>query len=119
VNAGYGTPGDFVLNSALFTPKDTAGNTAVDWITRYYVNTFYTPAPSVDGFFMDNVSWRPYIDGDWNRDGKPDLQTDPTVQTWFRQGYARYFSLVKTLMPGKLQIGNIGDWGDPAATITE
>ncbi len=103
----------------LFTPKDSSGNTAIDWMTRFFVNTYSKPAPAIDGFFMDNVFWRPYIDGDWNRDGAVDSQTNPTVQTWFRQGYARYFSLVKTLMPGKYQLGNIGDWGNPSSVLTE
>lgn len=119
INAGSGTAGDMALNVTAFTPKDSGGNTEMDWITRFYVSTYATPAPAIDGFFMDNVFWKPYIDGDWNRDGKLDPQTDPAVQTWFRQGYARYFSLVNSLMPGKLQLGNVGDWGAPAATLTE
>ncbi len=119
VNAGFGTPGDYEINMTLFTPKDSSGNNAIDWMTRFFVSTYSTPAPAIDGFFMDNVFWRPYIDGDWNRDGVVDSQTNPTVQSWLRQGYARYFSLVKTLMPGKYQLGNIGDWGHPSSTLTE
>jgi hypothetical protein len=119
VNAGFGTPGDNEVNFTLFTPKDSSGNTAIDWMTRFFVNTYAKPAPAIDGFVMDNVFWRPYIDGDWNRDGVVDSQTNPTVQSWIRQGYARYFSLVKTLMPGKYQLGNIGDWGAANSNITE
>jgi Hypothetical glycosyl hydrolase family 15 len=119
VNAGFGTPGDNAINMTLFTPKDSSGNIAIDWMTRFFVSTYSKPAPAIDGFFMDNVFWRPYIDGDWNRDGVVDSQTNPTVQSWIRQGYARYFSLVKTLMPGKYQLGNIGDWGNPSSTLTE
>jgi hypothetical protein len=91
----------------------------MDWMTRFYVSAYAANTPALDGLFMDNVFWRPYIDGDWNRDGVVDSQTDPAVQAWFRQGYARYFTLVKSLMPGKYQLGNIGDWGAPAATLTE
>jgi hypothetical protein len=119
VNAGYGMAYDYALNVTLFTPKDSQGNTGIEWATRWFVSTLATPSPAIDGLFMDNVFWRPYIDGDWNRDGKVDSQTNPTVQSWFRQGYARYYSLVKTLMPGKYQMGNIGDWGDPTSTLTE
>ena len=119
VNAGFGTTGDNEINMSLFTPKDSGGNTAIDWMTRFFVSTYSKPAPAIDGFFMDNVFWRPYIDGDWNRDGVMDSQTDPTVQSWLRQGYARYFSMVKTLMPGKYQLGNIGDWGHPSSVLTE
>ena len=119
VNSGFGDANNFAINTTLFTPKDSQGNTAMDWMTRYYVTTYAAPTPAIDGFFMDNVFWRPYIDGDWNRDGVVDSQTNPTVQSWFRQGYARYFSLLKTLMPGKYQLGNIGDWGAPQSTLTE
>ena len=119
VNAGYGMAYDYALNVTLFTPKDSQGNTGIEWATRWFVSTLITPAPAIDGLFMDNVFWRPYIDGDWNRDGVVDSQTNPTVQSWFRQGYARYYSLAKTLMPGKYQIGNIGDWGDPSSGLTE
>ena len=119
VNAGFGTKGDNEINMTLFAPKDSNGNTAIDWMTRFFVSTYAKPAPAIDGFFMDNVFWRPYIDGDWNRDGVVDSQADPTVQSWLRQGYARYFTLVKTLMPGKYQLGNIGDWGRPNSVLTE
>jgi len=119
VNAGFGTAGDNEINMTLFTPKDSSGNTAIDWMTRFFVNTYAKTTPAIDGFFMDNVFWRPYIDGDWNRDGMVDSQSNPTVQAWMRQGYARYFSLVKTLMPGKYQMGNVGDWGAPNSILTE
>jgi hypothetical protein len=119
VNSGFGDANNWAINTTLFTPPDKNGNTWMDWMTRFYVTTYGNPAPALDGFFMDNVFWRPYIDGDWNRDGIIDSQTNPTVQTWFRQGYARYFSLLKTLMPGKYQLGNVGDWGTAGSTLTE
>jgi Hypothetical glycosyl hydrolase family 15 len=119
VNSGFGDANNWAINTTLFTPKDKNGNNWMDWMTQFYVTTYSKPAPALDGFFMDNVFWRPYINGDWNRDGVVDSQTDPKVQAWFRQGYARYFSLLKTLMPGKYQLGNIGDWGAPDSTLTE
>jgi hypothetical protein len=118
VNSGFAA-GYNAINISPFSARDSSGNNAIEWITRFYVSNFAQPAPALDGFFMDNVFWRPYINGDWNRDGKIDSQTDPTVQSWVRQGFARYFSLVHQLMPGKYQLGNIGDWGDPASTLTE
>jgi hypothetical protein len=119
VNSGFGDANNWAINTTLFTPQDSQGNIWMDWMTKFYVNTYAKPAPALDGFFMDNVFWRPYIDGDWNRDGAVDSQNDPKVQAWFRQGYARYFSDLKTLMPGKYQLGNIGDWGAPQSTLTE
>jgi hypothetical protein len=118
VNSGFGS-GFYSINNTLFTPKDSSGNNAIEWITHFFVDSLYKPAPSLDGLFMDNVFWKPRVDGDWNRDGKVDSQNDPTVQSWLRQGYARYFSLAHTLMPGKYQIGNITDWADAPGPLPE
>jgi hypothetical protein len=106
VNSSFGAA---AINTTLFTPKDSSGKTWMDWAANYYVTNYAKPAPALDGLFMDNVFWRPYINADWNRDGVVDSQTDPKVQAWFRQGYARYFASLKTLMPGKYQLGNVGD----------
>jgi len=112
--------GYYIINNTLFTPKDSSGDDAIDWITKFYFSNYYQPNPAIDGFFMDNTFWRPYVDGDWQRNGVVDLQTSPATQQWLRQGYARYYTLIKSLMPGgKYQIGNVGDWGDPGSTITE
>jgi hypothetical protein len=118
VSSSFGV-GYNAINITPYSPKDSSGNNAMEWITRFYVSKMAAPAPALDGFFMDNVFWRPYIDGDWNRDGKLDSQTNATVQSWWRQGFARYFALVKQLMPGKYQLGNVGDWGDPASQLSE
>ena len=119
VGAGFDTAGDYAINTTLFTPKDKSGYNAITWETHFFVSTYAATTPAIDGFFMDNAFWRPYIDADWNHDGVVDSQKDPVVQSWFRQGYASYFNTVKSLMPGKYQLANIGDWGQPNSTITE
>jgi hypothetical protein len=111
--------GYYTINNTLWTPKDANGDNAIDWITKFYVDRYYRPNPAIDGFFMDNTFWKPNVDGDWNLDGAVKSQADPIAGTWLRQGYARYYKLVKSLLPGKYQIGNIGDWGDSAAVLTE
>jgi hypothetical protein len=118
VKSSYGT-GYYIINNTPQSAKDSGGKSAIDWITRYYVDSYYKPNPSIDGFFMDNVFWKPRVTGDWNRDGKADAKDDPQAATWLRQGYAQYFKVVKGLMPGKFQIGNITDWGQDKAVITE
>jgi hypothetical protein len=109
----------YIINNTPHAVKDSAGNTAIDWITRYYVDTYYKAAPSIDGLFMDNVFVQPYVDGDWNRDGRIDKKDSADAGKWLREGFARYYKLARQLMPGKYQLGNIGDWGDPKGTITE
>jgi hypothetical protein len=113
-------PGFYIINNTLATPKDANGDDAVDWITKFYVNNYFKPNPSIDGFFMDNTFWHPYVNGDWNRNGSVLLMNSAQAGTALRQGYARYYSLARSLLPaGKYQIGNVTDWGDPASTITE
>src|SRR6185437_9522806 len=104
---------DYTLNNTLFTPKDSNGDGSVDWMTKYFVNSWYKPNTAVDGLFMDNVFEQPNVSGDWQRNGTVESAKDANAGTWLRQGYARYFQLVRTLMPGKYQIGNVGQWGDP------
>jgi hypothetical protein len=118
VKSSFGT-NFYTTNTTLFTPRDSNGNRYVDWRANWEAQTFATPNPAVDGFFTDNVFWKPRVDGDWNLDGSVDSQNNPTVQSWWRQGMAAYINDLKTLMPGKYQFGNIGDWGDPAAVYPE
>jgi hypothetical protein len=118
VASAFGT-GFLETNQTLFTPKDSNGDTAVEWIAKFYVNSYYKTTPAIDGLYMDNVFRKPIVDADWNRDGKVDLQSDPTVQSWYRQGYARYFGVASSLMPGKFQIGNIGDWAETGSVPPE
>ncbi len=108
-----------VINTSLFTPRDSNGQQWWEWDTRYTVNTYYKPNPSIAGFFEDNVFWKPRENADLNRDGVTDSHTSSTMQTWLRQGYVKRFDLLKELMPGKYQIGNIADWGAKDAVLTE
>lgn len=118
VKSTFGTS-HYILNNTLLGARDSNGELFVEWFPRYMTTALYKPTPSMDGFFTDNVFWRPRVNGDWNRDGTTDDKTNPTVQAWTRQGYRRHFELLKELMPGKYQIGNIADWGHPSATLTE
>lgn len=118
VASSYGT-GYASVNNTLFTAPDSSGKRSVDWITTYMVDKIYRPNPSIDGFFMDNVFWKPRVAGDWNRDGVTDAADSTQAATWLRLGYQRHFTLAKSLMPGKYQIGNIADWGYSKAVLTE
>jgi hypothetical protein len=118
VQSFYG-PGYYMINNTEFTPKDSSGYNAVDWMTHFYVDNYYKVNPAIDGFFMDNVFEKPHEDGDWQRDGEIISKNDPRAGEWVRQGFARYFKLVETLMPGKYQLGNIAEWGDPVSGLTD
>lgn len=108
----YGDGGD-TINNTPYTPKDSSGEDAVDYITRWFVSNYYPAMPNVDGFFMDNVFLKPRVAGDWYRNGQVLQTSDPKAQAAIQAGYERYFDLVRTLMPGKYQIGNVATWYQP------
>jgi putative glycosyl hydrolase-like family 15 (GHL15) protein len=110
---------NYQVNTTLFTPKDSSGYQQWEWHARWVVQQFYKPNPSISGFFEDNVFWRPRVDADWNRDGVIDAKDSAQAGTWLRQAYRKRFELLHTLMPGKLMIGNIADWGRSNAVLTD
>ena len=109
----------YMVNTTLFTPKDSSGYQQWEWHARWVVQQFYKPNPSIDGFFEDNVFWRPRVDADWNRDGVTDSKDSPQAGKWLRDAFSKRFALFHTLMPGKLMIGNIADWGRSNTVLTE
>lgn len=124
VNGTSGThafswPGTWGVNNTLFTPTDSNGDNWVTWFDKWTVSTFSAPTPALDGFYEDNVTWLPLVNADWNRDGTTDLTTNPQAQQWVRQGDALHFDTMHKLMPGKFQLGNISNWGDPSSVLTE
>jgi hypothetical protein len=108
-----GAPVKSTWGNDFYTVNTTAFNSAyLDWRSNYQYQTFVAPSAAyLDGLYTDNVFSRPRVDGDWDRDGVTDSQYDPTVQGWFRQGFRSYFNKLKTLMPAKYQLGNIGAFG--------
>jgi hypothetical protein len=112
-------PQYFIINNTPATQADENGMTAMDWIARYFVDDYYKRNNKIDGFFLDNVFWKPNVDGDWDRDGKMDMKTDPKAAAIMRSGYKNWFTTVRQLMPGKLQTGNIGSFGEDNANISD
>ncbi|MEJ0038412.1 MAG: putative glycoside hydrolase [Gammaproteobacteria bacterium] len=109
----------YVLNISTQAKKDGNGQVFAQWFGNYAASEFGNPNPTLDGMFTDNVFWKPRRDGDWNLDGKIDSQNDAAVQGWYRAGYRLYLDTLKKAMPGKLQLANVADWGQPNAVLTE
>jgi hypothetical protein len=105
------------INITKYTPADSQGYNAVDWITRYFASTYITPNPAADGIFMDNTAVNPPVAGDWLRNGSILQPSDPTALSAFQGGYVRYNQLIQSLLPGKFEIGNITEWGASGAAI--
>lgn len=119
VTSTYGEGNYRIINNTMNTAPDSSGKRSVEWMTTWMVDTFYKPNPSIDGLFMDNVFWKPRVSGDWNRDGVTEAASSAQAAAWLRLGYQKHFTLAKSLMPGKYQIGNVADWGDATAVLTE
>jgi hypothetical protein len=113
-----GWPGATSINNTVFTPPDSNGDNFLSWFAKYAVATFYTPSPSFDGMYVDNVFLKPRVNGDWNRDGVTDSANSSQAAQWQQQGYVSFFGKLRSLMPGKFQFGNISDWVEPNAVLT-
>jgi len=123
-NGGGGTKvgPDNAVSTTNFTssaPKDKSGERWNTWFAKYVYKEMWSQVPELDGTFTDNVFWKPRVNGDWNRDGTTDSQKNTAIYPAFRAGMMVHLNQIKTLMPGKLVAGNIGDWGRPEATVPE
>jgi hypothetical protein len=101
----------YVLNTSPYSLKDSSGKTYSQWYANYVATKFAKPNPAISGIYADNFTWKPVVDGDWNRDGTLDSKGNATVQLWFRQGYRQYLDALGAAMPGKYRFANLADWG--------
>lgn len=107
----------FIINQTHWSPRDPAtGYTPFQTAAKYSYDMFIAgtaahprnAAPDMDGIYLDNVWYAPDADGDWNRDGVTDSQSDPAVQNAYRAGNADFAKETHRL--GKLVVGNNGNW---------
>jgi hypothetical protein len=110
---------NYVLNISPYSKPDSSGLRYNQWIANYFADQLAKPSPSAAGLYSDNVYWKPRKDGDWNNDGTLDSASSSTVRSYYRQGWAQYIAALRARMPGKLQIGNVADWGATDAVLTE
>jgi hypothetical protein len=110
---------NYALNTSPYSLKDSSGKTFSQWFANYAITKFVTPNPAISGLYTDNFTYKPVVDGDWNRDGTLDLKTNTTVQLWFRQGYRQYLDALNAGAPSKQRFVNLADWGLPESTLTE
>jgi hypothetical protein len=107
-------------NTTSWAPADAAGLHWLEWLAEYYYrynvagDANNDPNPVVDGFVTNGDSVAPRVDGDWNRDGSTDSNTDVTVQGWYRDGQLSFYDRLSGLWPDALRMGT-ADWGDATA----
>lgn len=112
-------PGATMINYSLGVAPNGSGERAADWFARWAHGKFFANVPALDGAYTDNFFWRPRVNGDWDRDGTSDGKRDADVLTMHRGGMRRHLDALKSLMPGKYQLGNITDWWDADAAYPE
>ena len=72
-------------------------------------------APSLDGFYLDNVLIDPsngmgnYADGDWVRNGTTQAHNAPSTYNAVMTGEKEFYTYLQTAWPGSIQIGNAGN----------
>jgi hypothetical protein len=113
------------INMTQFSPQDPeTGFYPYEAAAAYSESMYHSgdplhplnAAPSLDGFFLDNVFSGPRVDGDWNRDGSIDSHTDPAVQQAVRTGERDFPDEMSKLAPHLLVIGNNGSWPQLSTT---
>lgn len=112
-------PGVTMTNYSLGLPANAAGERFNEWFARWAYRKLWASASALDGVYTDNFFWRPRVTGDWDRDGTTDGKRDADVLQMHRGGMRKHLDTLKSLMPGKYQIGNITDWWDPDASYPE
>jgi hypothetical protein len=120
-----GAYGETYINMTHFSPRDSiTGLRPYEFAAAYSAGMYYSgnalhprnAAPSLDGFFLDNVYSAPRADGDWNRDGVTDSHTNPTVQGWLRTGERDFPYEMSRLAPHLLMLANNGSWAQASTT---
>jgi hypothetical protein len=114
------TGSNYEINTTTYSKVNSHGQNYLAWRAALDNSVYVTPNPSVDGIYIDDVSWRPHVNGDWTLSGTIQSQDDPATQLIYRLGYVSYINQLKALMgTGKGVIGNVADWYGADNTITQ
>jgi hypothetical protein len=86
----------------------------VDDLFRLGIHSGTSAAPSLDGFFLDNVLIDPSNgagnvgNGDWLRNGTTQAHNAATTYSAVMTGEKSFFSYLQSVWPGSTQLGNAG-----------
>jgi hypothetical protein len=73
-----------------------------------------SPAPSLDGFYLDNVFVQPRAAADWLRNGTTQSTSDAAAGLAVRTGEVSFFEEMEKLFPGT-HFGNSDDFNSPVS----
>jgi hypothetical protein len=99
------------INITAFVMPDITGDRYPEWLAKREYNSHFLDNPEFDIWFIDNVVHAPYIDADWDGDGKSDSRFSPDVQRNYRWGFKNYFNAIRALTSSVMLMGNSGDSG--------
>ena len=113
----------YEINTTTYTLPNAAGMRYLLWRATLDSSLYVTPNPSVDGIYIDDMYWKPRVNGDWTLSGTAQSDTSLATQQLYRLGYAEYVGhLHNTMGAGKTVTANVADWGGTGAgpaNITE
>jgi hypothetical protein len=112
----------WLVDMAPNVPVDPAtGLGPYAWGAKYLDDLFHlgrhagtSAAPSLDGFFLDNVLIDPSngsgntANGDWLRIGSTQAHNAPTTYTALMAGQKSFYTYLQGSWPGSIQLGNVG-----------
>ena len=112
----------WLMNMGPNVPVDgTTGLGPYAWGAKYVNDMFHlgrysgtSAAPSLDGFFLDNVMIDPSngsgnaANGDWIRNGTTQAHNAPSTYAAVMAGEKQFFSYLDSAWPGAQQLGNAG-----------
>jgi len=113
----------WLVDMAPNVPVDPAtGLGPYAWGAKFLEDLFHlgqysgtSAAPSLDGFYLDNVLIDPsngmgnYADGDWVRNGTTQAHNAASTYNAVLTGEKEFYTYLQTAWPGSIQIGNAGN----------
>ncbi len=121
--ASPATPSKWLVNMGPNVPVDpSTGLGPYAWAAKYLNDLFHlgrypgtSAAPSLEGFFLDNVVIDPSngggnsANGDWERSWTTQAHNAPSTYLTLMAGQREFFTYLSANWPGSVQIGNVGN----------
>lgn len=97
-----------LVNITRWTRPDHLGRRYPEWLAEHKAS-YYRELKGLEYVFVDNLWYSPRPKSasmDWERNGRPRANSDPQVQSAFRQGLLDYMNALRKALPGVKLIGN-------------
>ena len=88
----------YEVNTSTYSKVNSRARTIRPGAPLWTSSLYVTPNPSVDGIYIDNVYWKPRVNGDWTLSGTSQSDSNATTQEIYRLGFVAYINHLKSLM---------------------